>query len=119
MRFFIVALALLFAVPAQAQRPPAAAFVPEAEDPATFQDFPGRDETFGFCAACHGFKLVAAQGMTRDQWDSSLAWMVDRHAMPELEPAERTVILDYLAKAFPPRAPAGGRGGWTNPFLPK
>jgi len=93
----------------------AAGFEPEAEDIATFPDFPGRDETFGFCAACHAFRLVAVQGMTRDQWDSSLTWMTDRHAMPELEPADRTIILDYLAKAFPPKAPAG----WRNPFLPR
>lgn len=119
MRLSIVALALLLAGPAVAQRPPAAAFAPEAEDPTTFPDFPGRDETFGFCAACHGFKLVAAQGMTREQWDGSLTWMTVRHAMPELEKAERDVILDYLAKAFPPKAPTGGRGGWRNPFQPQ
>ncbi len=92
---------------------------PEPEDMATFPDFPGRDETFGFCAACHAFRLVAAQGMTRDQWQSSLSWMTERHAMPALEPADRDVILDYLAKAFPPKAPTGGRGGWRNPFLPQ
>lgn len=119
MRLSIVALALLLAAPAIAQRPPAAAFEPEAEDPTTFPDFPGRDEAFGFCAACHGFKLVAAQGMTREQWDGSLTWMTERHAMPELDKADRDVILDYLAKAFPPKAPAGARGGWRNPFQPQ
>lgn len=97
----------------------ATAFQPETEDPAAFPDFPGRDETFGFCAACHAFRLVAAQGMSRDQWQASLVWMTDRHAMPELEPAERDVILDYLAKAFPAKPPAGGRGLWRNPFQPQ
>jgi cytochrome c5 len=105
--------------PAIAQRPPAAAFEPAAEDPAAFPDVPGRDEAFGFCAACHAFRLVAAQGMTREQWDASLTWMTDRHAMPELDAADRGVILDYLARAFPPRAPAAGRAGWRNPFLPQ
>src|SRR3712207_8657466 len=26
---------------------------------------PGRDETFGLCTACHGYRLVSNQGMTR------------------------------------------------------
>lgn len=90
-----------------------------SDDPTDYPDFPGRDETVGFCAACHTFRLVASQGMTREQWQASFTWMTDRHAMPELEPADRDVILDYLAKAFPPRAPAGGRGGWRNPFQPQ
>lgn len=94
----------------------AASFEPETEDPATFPDFPGREEAFGFCAACHAFRLVATQGMTRDQWQASLAWMTERHAMPELDAADRDVILDYLAKAFPPKASVGGRPGWRNPF---
>lgn len=97
----------------------ATAFQPEAEDPGSFPDFPGRDEAFGFCASCHAFRLVAAQGMTREQWLSSLAWMTERHAMPELDAADRDVIVDYLGKAFPPKAPAGGRGGWRNPFQPQ
>jgi len=95
------------------------AFQPAAEDPTAFPDFPGRDETVGFCAACHAFRLVASQGMSREQWQSSLAWMTDKHAMPELDPADRDVILDYLARAFPPKAPAAGRGGWRNPFQPQ
>ncbi len=115
----VVLLGLVVAaVPSVAQQPPAAAFQPGQEDPATYPDFPGRDETFGFCAACHNFRIVAAQGMTRDQWDASLAWMTDKHGMPALDHAYRETILDYLAKAFPPRAPVGGRAGWRNPFAP-
>lgn len=101
-----------------AQQPSATTFQPGQEDPAQYPDFPGRDETFGFCAACHNFRIVAAQGMTRDQWDGSLAWMTDKHAMPVLDDDYRRIILDYLAKAFPPRAPVGGRAGWRNPFAP-
>jgi hypothetical protein len=118
-RFLAFALVALLAGGAVAQRPPAATFEPEAEDPTTFPDFPGRDEAFAYCIACHGFKIVAQQGLTRDQWEGSLNWMTERHGMAELEPADRTIVLDYLVKAFPPRAPTGGRGGWSNPFLPK
>lgn len=94
-------------------------FQPEEEDQATFPDFPGREEAFGFCGACHAFRLVAAQGMSRDQWQASLVWMTAKHGMPELEPAYRDVILDYLAKAFPQKPASGSRGGWRNPFQPQ
>lgn len=110
MRFIAVfALVVALGSPAAGQEP---------EDINAFPDFPGREESFGFCAACHGFRLVAQQGMTREQWVASFPWMIERHAMPELDPADRDVILDYLAKAFPPRAPAGGRAGWRDPFQP-
>ena len=75
----------------------------------------GRDETFYACTACHGFKLVAQQGMTRAQWDDSINLMVRRHNMPPLDDKDRDVVLNYLEAAYPPRAPTG-RGGWQNPF---
>jgi hypothetical protein len=79
---------------------------------------PGRDDTFYACTGCHGFKLVAQQGMTRRQWEDSLQWMTDRHKMPPLPPREQKIVLDYLEATFPPRAPAA-RGGWQNPFSPR
>jgi hypothetical protein len=88
------------------------------DDPAAYPDHPGREETVGLCTACHGFRIVAAQGMTREQWDGSLNWMTERHGMPAVEGDERRVLLDYLEKAFPPKAPASGRGTWKSPFTP-
>ena len=67
------------------------------------------------CTACHGFKLVAQQGMTRAQWEDSINLMVRRHNMPPPDDRDREVLLGYLETAYPPRAPAG-RGGWQNPF---
>jgi hypothetical protein len=102
----------------------AAAQTPEPDDPASFPAHPGREETVGFCTGCHGFKIVAAQGMSREQWDGSLTWMTQRHNMPEIEGEERKLVLDYLEKAFPPHAPAaagaapGARGTWKSPFAP-
>jgi hypothetical protein len=85
-----------------------------SSEPEEFPDFPGREDTFYFCVACHNFKLVAQQGMSRHRWDSTLAMMTERHGMPKLEGREREEILNYLEKAFPesdqPR-------GWQNPFL--
>ena len=120
MRGLGLIVALLW-VPALARAPrgPATTFQPREENETDYPDHPGRAESFGFCGACHGFRIVAAQGMTRAQWDASLAWMSERHNMPALDKADRDLILDYLSKAFPQTAPAGGRPGWRNPFAPQ
>ena len=91
-------------------------FSPSEEAPEEFPAGPGREQTFYTCVACHNFKLVAAQGMNRRQWEESLELMVQRHGMPPLDDADRKVVLDYLEKTYPPRAPAAG-GGWQNPFF--
>ncbi|WP_052763664.1 hypothetical protein [Microvirga massiliensis] len=107
-------LALILAGPAVAQ----GAFSPRDEQVEDLPAGAGRDETFGLCTACHGFKLVSSQGMSRQQWDSTLDWMTERHGMPAVEGADRNRILDYLAEHYPPRAPARA-GGFKNPFAPQ
>ena len=99
--------------PTQAQQ-----FVPRDENPEEFPAGTGRDDTFYACTACHGFKLVAQQGMSRRQWEESIQLMVDRHGMPPLPEKEQKVVLDYLESTYPPRAPAQNRG-WQNPFSPR
>lgn len=74
----------------------------------------GREETFYLCSACHGFQVVARQGMTRSRWEDTYDLMIERHGMFDPGPEEREAILAYLAEAYPP--PEGGRG-WQNPFL--
>jgi hypothetical protein len=92
------------------------AFAPPClADERGIEDFPegkGREETANMCAACHNGRIVSQQGMTRTQWDETLDVMTARHKMPKLEGEERTLILDYLATAFPPK-----RRGPPNPFL--
>ena len=90
-------------------------FTPREESPEEFAAGAGRDETFYACTACHGFKLVAQQGMTRAQWEDSINLMIRRHNMPPLDDYDRKTVLNYLEAAYPPRAPTG-RGGWVNPF---
>lgn len=75
---------------------------------------PGREETFGLCAACHAYRIVSNQGLSRERWDETLTWMTERHNMPPLEGDERKLILDYLATAHPPKQ---SPGGFKNPFL--
>ncbi|QWG22766.1 hypothetical protein KMZ93_22875 [Bradyrhizobium sediminis] len=113
LRFVIAAMAgLLWMAPATAQ----STFTPRDESPEEFAEGSGRDQTFYTCTACHGFKLVAQQGMTRAQWDDSISLMIRRHNMPALDDKDRAAVLGYLEAAYPPRAPAAGRGGWQNPF---
>ena len=78
-----------------------------------YPDAPGREQAFYACIACHGFKLVAQQGQTRQQWDDTLNWMTKRHGMPPIDGDLRKTVLDYLETAFPPRT---APGGWKNPF---
>jgi hypothetical protein len=89
---------------------------PVEEGPEQYPAHPNRDDAFYFCTACHSFKLVAAQGMSRDRWDESLTWMVKRHSMPDVQGEDRKKILDYLEKAFPERP---NPRGWQNPFQVK
>jgi hypothetical protein len=111
------AICVMLGGTAEAQAP-APAFEPLAEQPEDLPDGPGREETFYACTACHNFKLVAAQGLTRAQWDDSLTWMTTRHNMADIQGADRDLILDYLEKHFPPKAPSRA-GGWRNPFAPQ
>ncbi|HYF55263.1 MAG TPA: hypothetical protein VEA41_13475 [Salinarimonas sp.] len=101
--------------PATAQT--AGPFTPRDESVEALPEGPGREETFGLCAACHAYRLVSNQGMTRSQWDDTLVLMTSRHNMPDIQGADRDLILDYLATHHPPRTQ--GRGGWKNPFAPQ
>ena len=109
----ICALALatlaLAAGPVAAQAP---AFTPRDESPEDYPAAAGREQAFYACTPCHGFKIVAQQAQTRLQWNDTLDWMTQRHAMPRPSDNDRKVLLDYLEAAFPARAPRG----WQNPF---
>lgn len=101
-------------VPASAQNT-VPGYTPGEEKPEDFPEGQGRDETFYACIACHNFKLVAAQRLTRQAWDDTITLMNEKHNMPKLEGAERETILAYLSTAFPPQT----QRGWQNPFAPK
>ena len=88
------------------------------ETPEVLPAGPHRDETFYFCVACHSSQIISRQGMTRERWDETLHWVSEKQAMPVLEGEERKLVLDYLAHAFPPKAPTTA-GGWRSPFAPQ
>jgi hypothetical protein len=114
-RYFLVAAALVLLAPASALAQAPQQFTPQAEDPEAFPDGPGRDDAFYACGACHAFKLVASQGFSRERWDETIDLMTERHGMPKLDGKDRELILNYLAKTFPPK-PQQNRG-FQNPFL--
>jgi hypothetical protein len=74
-------------------------------------DGPARVLTFATCTACHGIKLVKAQGMSRRRWEETLQLMIEKNGMPVPDPEVRAQIVDYLSMAFPERR------GRANPFL--
>jgi hypothetical protein len=86
---------------------------PPEETPEQYPVGEHRDDTFYFCTACHGFKIVAQQGLSRERWEETFVVMVKRHGMVDVQGEQRDQMLDYLAKAFPERRTPGG---WKSPF---
>lgn len=72
----------------------------------------GRETVFYTCTACHSTGIIRQQGMSRDRWDKTLVWMIEKQGMPALEMEDRDVVLDYLAQHFPENrdGPAMGMG---------
>ena len=85
------------------------------ETPAALPDAPGREETFYACTACHGTAVIRRSRLSREGWDGLMDWMTEKQGMAPLEGEQRRVIVDYLARAFPPGTQQQRRGG--NPFL--
>jgi hypothetical protein len=113
--FFVLlsaALIVAFSCSTHAQQP---GFTPREESPEEYPAGTGRDDTFYACTACHNFKLIAQQGMSRRQWDETISMMVEKHNMPPIDDKDRQTVLNYLEATYPPTAPAAG--GWQNPFL--
>jgi mono/diheme cytochrome c family protein len=63
----------------------------------------GREEVFYHCSACHSIKTVVQQRLSRETWDYTLDYMVAEQGMPELDPEERKIILEYLATNVSPQ----------------
>ena len=59
----------------------------------------GKDVVERACSVCHPATIVMGRHMNRDQWKAQVTRMVQEGA--ELTNAEFTLVVDYLAKAFP------------------
>ncbi len=84
---------------------PVAPMTPAPEEFGVMVAAPGASETFDACASCHSERIVAQQGLTREQWDELLDWMVDEHEMEPIQGSVRTTVLDYLAEHYGPDRP--------------
>jgi cytochrome c len=60
----------------------------------------GREETFYLCVPCHSLRLVTQQGLSASRWNEAIDWMVEEQEMPPLDPEDRKLIVDYLAKYY-------------------
>lgn len=60
----------------------------------------GVDTVFSNCTYCHSAAIIMQQRMPPSQWDYTLNWMVEKQGMPELEPEDRKVVMNYLIQHF-------------------
>jgi len=84
---------------------PAVPQAPEPEDFGLMVRAPGASETFDACTPCHSERIVVQQGLTREQWDELMVWMVEEQEMEPIEDSALAVILDYLAEHYGPDRP--------------
>ncbi len=94
---------------------------PEAEDYGVMVAAPEASETFDACATCHSERIVAQQGLMREQWSELLDWVVEEQEMEPMEAGARDIILAYLAEHCGPTARtyrAGELSDWTFAICP-
>ena len=61
---------------------------------------PGYEEVEGYCSACHSLEIVMQQKLTPARWGELLIWMREKQGMPEPEPEDYVLILNYLQTNF-------------------
>lgn len=61
---------------------------------------PGYEEIEGYCSACHSLEIVMQQHLTPARWGELLLWMQEKQGMPEPDPEDYVLILNYLQTNF-------------------
>ena len=61
---------------------------------------PNRDLVERKCGSCHDVEMVAINGRTEERWNLTIEEMASYGL--QLTPAERTLVLKYLATYLPP-----------------
>jgi len=62
---------------------------------------PGKELVEAVCTACHTLERVVAKRGTKAEWQDKVLEMLQED--PDVTQKEREQIVDYLAKAFPPK----------------
>ena len=65
----------------------------------------GAEETHAYCTACHSERIVAQQGLTREDWEELLEQMVEENGMNPIEEPDLARVLAYLATHYGPDRP--------------
>jgi cytochrome c5 len=73
----------------------------QAPDP-SLPDGPGKELVQAVCTACHTLERVIAKRATKAEWQDKVLEMLQED--PDITQQERDQIVEYLAKAFPPKA---------------
>ena len=68
-------------------------------------DEEGARETHAYCTACHSERIVAQQGLTREDWGELLEQMVEENGMNPIEEPDLGRVLAYLAAHYGPGRP--------------
>lgn len=71
------------------------------------------------CIPCHSTAIVAANHLTRAEWDATISTMQQKNGMWPLPPAIRKLILDYLEVAQRPQdrgLKQGKISPWASPL---
>ena len=62
---------------------------------------PGKELVEAVCTACHTLDRVVAKRATKAEWQDKVLEMLQED--PDITQQERDQIVEYLAKAFPPK----------------
>ena len=65
----------------------------------------GAEETHAYCTVCHSERIVAQQGLTREDWEELLEEMVEENGMNPIEEPDLGRVLSYLAAHYGPDRP--------------
>lgn len=86
---------------------------------ARLKDAPGKTMVVANCIPCHSTAIIAANHLTREQWDETITTMQKKNGMWPIAPAIRKQILDYLAVAQRPQdrgLSQGKNSPWARPL---
>jgi cytochrome c5 len=69
--------------------------------PPALPEGPGKELVEAVCTACHTLERVVAKHATKAEWQDKVLEMLQED--PDITQQERDKIVEYLAKAFPPK----------------